>query len=138
MADVLPSSRRAVFARDGYTCQATALGGDCDADLTIHHLLPRHSGGSNRQGNLLTVCDGHHTAIHQDEARAAKLDLIRPTEPPAPPGIAPSSRYRVDPDLAEVPLVNEWPLTPKVPPPRPRPPEPEPVEPQSSEVAVSA
>lgn len=45
-------SRRAVFARDGWTCQY------CGAShhLTVDHVIPRSRGGDSSWGNVVTSC----------------------------------------------------------------------------------
>lgn len=62
----LPLSRRAVLARDHYTCQyCGAQPGK--ANLTIDHVLPRSRGGETRWDNVVTACapcnrrKGNHT-----------------------------------------------------------------------------
>lgn len=58
--------RNAVFTRDGYRCVCCGRGVDDGAILHAHHLKYRSLGGTNRMGNLVTVCDKCHTpANHQ-------------------------------------------------------------------------
>ena len=53
--------REAVFTRDGYTCQCCGRNIEDGAILHVHHIRYRSMGGSNRMGNLITVCDKCHT-----------------------------------------------------------------------------
>lgn len=46
-------SRRAVFARDGFTCQYC---GHTGGDLTIDHVVPRRMGGGTTWDNVVTAC----------------------------------------------------------------------------------
>ena len=52
--------RAYAMARDGYRCQHCGSG----KDLQVHHIIPRSQGGSDRPGNLVTLCrrchHGHH------------------------------------------------------------------------------
>ena len=58
--------RNAVFTRDGYRCVCCGRGIEDGAILHAHHLKYRSLGGTNRIGNLVTVCDRCHTpANHQ-------------------------------------------------------------------------
>lgn len=58
--------RNAVFTRDGYRCVCCGRGVEDGAILHAHHLKYRSLGGTNRMGNLVTVCDKCHTpANHQ-------------------------------------------------------------------------
>ena len=56
-------TRRAVFARDGWSCQYCGSGNR----LTIDHVLPRAKGGKHEWTNLVTACipcnqrKGHHS-----------------------------------------------------------------------------
>jgi hypothetical protein len=55
--------QRAVIARDG-CCRFPG----CDrpaAWTQIHHVIPWHRGGPTALGNLVLVCDHHHTVLHQ-------------------------------------------------------------------------
>lgn len=58
--------RNAVFTRDDYKCVCCGRGVEDGAILHAHHLKYRSLGGTNRMGNLVTVCDKCHTpANHQ-------------------------------------------------------------------------
>jgi len=60
-ATVAPSVRAAVLARDRYRCTS------CGATrfLEVHHVVPRQDGGSNRAGNLTTLCSRCHRFLHE-------------------------------------------------------------------------
>ncbi len=45
-------TRRAVFARDSWTCQYCGSGGR----LTVDHMLPRSRGGPSEWENIVTAC----------------------------------------------------------------------------------
>jgi hypothetical protein len=62
-AHVRLSRRSAVLLRDDWQCQAP--GCRARSGLHVHHILARGVGGPNTFGNLLTVCDVHHLAIHR-------------------------------------------------------------------------
>ena len=58
--------RNAVFTRDDYKCVCCGRGIKEGAILHVHHLKYRSLGGTNRMGNLVTVCERCHTpANHQ-------------------------------------------------------------------------
>ena len=48
-----------VFARDNYTCQVCKKR---KPHLRTHHIVYKSNGGTNRAGNLITVCDECHTS----------------------------------------------------------------------------
>ena len=53
--------RRMVYRRDNYRCR------NCDRDdLTMHchHVVPITRGGSHKLGNLVTLCEDCHVAVH--------------------------------------------------------------------------
>lgn len=45
-------TRRAVFARDGWTCQYCG----CRSNLTVDHVIPRSKGGSSEWDNIVAAC----------------------------------------------------------------------------------
>jgi len=51
-----------VKKRDGYKC--ICCSSRSLSDLTIHHIIERNDGGSDRPDNLLTVCRDCHDKIH--------------------------------------------------------------------------
>lgn len=59
-ANIPTSTRRKVYARDGYRC---AL---CDSTryIQIHHVIPRGQGGSDFAENLITLCSVCHGQAH--------------------------------------------------------------------------
>lgn len=59
-ANIPNSTRRAVYARDGYRC---AL---CDSSrfLQIHHYCHRSCGGNDTPHNLITLCADCHALAH--------------------------------------------------------------------------
>ena len=66
--------RNAVFTRDDYRCVCCGRGVEDGAILHAHHLKYRSLGGTNRMGNLVTVCDKCHTpANHQKDGLLWKL-----------------------------------------------------------------
>ena len=58
--------REAVFSRDNYTCQCCGRSIKDHAILHAHHAKYRSQGGTDRIGNVITVCEKCHTpANHQ-------------------------------------------------------------------------
>ena len=53
--------RNAVFTRDNYTCAVCGKTIKDGVILVLHHLIFRKYGGTNRPGNLITVCTNCHT-----------------------------------------------------------------------------
>jgi 5-methylcytosine-specific restriction endonuclease McrA len=62
-ANVPGRVRALVLQRDGYRCQAP--GCRHIHHLEIHHIVPRHKGGSNKADNLITLCSGCHRIWHE-------------------------------------------------------------------------
>jgi 5-methylcytosine-specific restriction endonuclease McrA len=64
-ASIPPSVRRKVLARDQYRCR----GAGCRSArfLSVHHRIPRETGGTNDPENLITLCGNCHRAVHQYE-----------------------------------------------------------------------
>lgn len=56
--------KSAVLNRDNYTCQ---ICGEKDTRLEVHHIQFRSKCGSNRMGNLVTLCSNCHWKIHNGE-----------------------------------------------------------------------
>jgi hypothetical protein len=54
--------RRKVMMRDGHRCRVP---GCRSTNIDVHHLLPEEMGGSHDESNLLTLCEGHHLAVHR-------------------------------------------------------------------------
>lgn len=70
-ATIPPRTRAAVLARDRYRCTAPGCGSV--RFLEVHHVTPRRVGGSNRAGNLVTLCSRCHAHAHahpQEPAQA--------------------------------------------------------------------
>ena len=66
--------RNAVFARDDHKCVCCGRGIKDGTILHAHHLKYRSLGGTNRMGNLVTVCERCHTpANHQKGGLLWKL-----------------------------------------------------------------
>lgn len=55
--------REAVLHRDGYKC--TMCGST--ENLQVHHICPRHCGGSDNPLNLRTLCVECHRKVHQND-----------------------------------------------------------------------
>jgi 5-methylcytosine-specific restriction endonuclease McrA len=60
---VPPAVRRQVLVRDGFRCRAP--GCRAVSFLEVHHVVPRHRGGSNRPENLVTLCARCHAFLHE-------------------------------------------------------------------------
>lgn len=54
-------TRRKVLARDEHRCRVP---GCRSTNIDVHHLHRFALGGSHDEGNLLTLCEGHHLAVH--------------------------------------------------------------------------
>ena len=37
---------------------------ECTNPVTLHHIVPRGKGGTNRVENLMPICHYHHTVLH--------------------------------------------------------------------------
>jgi hypothetical protein len=62
---VPPALRRAVLTRDNRRCRVPGCTHATFVD--VHHIQPRSEGGRNEASNLITMCSGHHRAIHRGE-----------------------------------------------------------------------
>jgi 5-methylcytosine-specific restriction endonuclease McrA len=51
-----PSTRLALYARDGFCCVYCGASADEGAQLTLDHVLACELGGSNDAANLVTAC----------------------------------------------------------------------------------
>jgi hypothetical protein len=69
-ATIPPSVRAAVLARDRHRCITPGCG--ATSLLEVHHLTPRHLGGSNRSDNLATLCSRCHAFVHRLAPAQAK------------------------------------------------------------------
>ncbi|MFO7181616.1 MAG: HNH endonuclease [Pseudomonadota bacterium] len=93
---VAPAVRRYVHHRDRGRC--VVPGCNFGAFLDVHHLNPRAEGGGHDPENLVTLCDGHHTALHTGQlslegSPSTKLRFLRAdgtkyTDPPSARAIA--------------------------------------------------
>jgi hypothetical protein len=54
--------KRHVFHRDGYKCRVP--GCSATANIDCHHMKFWKDGGKHENRNLLTLCEGHHLAVH--------------------------------------------------------------------------
>lgn len=66
------SLRKEVYKRDDHICQNCGKkGGEKgSAELNAHHIVPKKKGGSDKKGNLKTLCVDCHNAIHHNEKMA--------------------------------------------------------------------
>ena len=69
--------REAVFTRDNYTCQCCKKTVRDGTILHVHHIVYRSQGGTNRMGNLITVCEKCHTP--KNHKPGGKLYKWKPT-----------------------------------------------------------
>ena len=56
------SRRSAILHRDNYTCQHC---GKKNCRLEVHHIKFRHSGGTDDEENLITLCEDCHKGVHK-------------------------------------------------------------------------
>lgn len=81
--------RTRVYRRDDYQCQNCGVegGAGANAELHAHHIVPKASGGSHNEDNLVTLCKDCHNAIHHNnktapqnqqdnEAQVSEIDTI--------------------------------------------------------------
>ena len=60
---VIPArTRRKVLVRDGFKC--TVPGCRSARNLEAHHIVHQEDGGDHSEGNLTTLCGGHHKCHH--------------------------------------------------------------------------
>jgi 5-methylcytosine-specific restriction endonuclease McrA len=74
-ATIKPSVRAAVLARDRHRC--TTPGCRSAHFLEVHHVKPRSQGGSNRAGNLVTLCSRCHGFRHERSGALAPAQVER-------------------------------------------------------------
>ena len=60
---VSPRLRRQVLARDHHRC--VVPGCRNSRNIEVHHVQFKSRGGSNKMDNLITMCTGHHTMLHE-------------------------------------------------------------------------
>lgn len=57
------NTKAMVLNRDNYTCQC-CKGKHKDSKLEVHHIIYRSQGGSDEEGNLITLCHTCHKDLH--------------------------------------------------------------------------
>ena len=67
-------SRRAVFARDGWSC---VYCGRQLRDLTLDHVMPRHRGGAHTWENLVSACKVCNHRKGGKTLQEARMQLMR-------------------------------------------------------------
>jgi hypothetical protein len=55
--------KRHALHRDGYRCRVPGCG--ATANIDVHHIVFLMHGGKNTLPNLITLCEGHHLALHE-------------------------------------------------------------------------
>jgi 5-methylcytosine-specific restriction endonuclease McrA len=73
-------TRRAVFARDSWTCQYC---GHERGPLTVDHVVPRSKGGSSTWENIVTCCASCNRRKGNREPKQANMRLRRRPHPPS-------------------------------------------------------
>jgi 5-methylcytosine-specific restriction endonuclease McrA len=74
-------TRRAVFARDSWTCQYC---GHVRGTLTVDHVVPRSKGGASSWNNIVTCCAACNRRKGNREPRQANMRLRRRPSAPGP------------------------------------------------------
>ena len=74
-------TRRAVFARDRWTCQY--CGGVCGT-LTLDHVIPRSRGGPSTWDNIVTCCAPCNRRKGDRLPKAVAMKLMAEPRPPNP------------------------------------------------------
>jgi 5-methylcytosine-specific restriction endonuclease McrA len=74
-------TRRAVFARDRWTCQYC---GGARGTLTIDHVIPRSRGGASSWENIVTCCAPCNRRKGDKAPRSVGMELIREPRAPSP------------------------------------------------------
>ena len=69
-----PIVRDAVLKRDKKICRICGHNAEYDRalgkwDIEVHHIMPRHAGGSDHPYNLITLCVACHDREHAHKAR---------------------------------------------------------------------
>ncbi|WP_336346203.1 HNH endonuclease [Halalkalicoccus ordinarius] len=97
------SRRRAVYKRDGYTCQnCGAQGGPYgNTELNAHHIVPKSKGGTHSKNNLVTICKPCHNAVHYNQQTPPPTQHQAPTQPQQNQNIALQMAEKDDLDQAE-------------------------------------
>jgi 5-methylcytosine-specific restriction endonuclease McrA len=74
-------TRRAVFARDRWTCQYC---GGVRGTLTIDHVVPRSRGGGSTWDNIVTCCAPCNRRKGDRLPKVAGMHLLSEPRPPSP------------------------------------------------------
>lgn len=64
-ANIPHPTRRRVFIRDRFTC--VVPGCRSCRNLDLHHVVFRSRGGTHAMSNIVTLCSGHHTLLHEGQ-----------------------------------------------------------------------
>ena len=73
----VPFSRRALFARDEYTCQYCATVATKDNTMEVEHVVPRSRGGRNSWENTVTACRDCNGRKADRTPAEAGMELLR-------------------------------------------------------------
>lgn len=73
-------TRRAVFARDGWTCQYCGS----RSELTVDHVVPRSKGGDSTWENIVASCAPCNRRKGDRDPRQAGMHLHRKPRTPSP------------------------------------------------------
>jgi 5-methylcytosine-specific restriction endonuclease McrA len=73
-------TRRAVFARDNWTCQYCGA----RANLTVDHVIPRSKGGTSNWDNIVASCAPCNRRKGDLPLRQVGMQLLRPPRTPSP------------------------------------------------------
>jgi 5-methylcytosine-specific restriction endonuclease McrA len=73
-------TRRAVFARDDWTCQYCGA----RSNLTVDHVVPRSKGGTSSWDNIVASCAPCNRRKGNASPRQAGMSLTRPPGTPSP------------------------------------------------------
>jgi 5-methylcytosine-specific restriction endonuclease McrA len=73
-------TRRAVFARDDWTCQYCGA----RSQLTVDHVIPRSKGGGSTWDNIVASCAPCNRRKADSLPRQAGMQLARPPKTPNP------------------------------------------------------
>lgn len=60
------SKRETVLIRDNFRCQCCGVQPK-KKKIELHHIIFRSKGGSNEVNNLISLCHGCHTSLHNDK-----------------------------------------------------------------------
>jgi 5-methylcytosine-specific restriction endonuclease McrA len=72
----VPLTRRALLARDNYTCQYCGFSGS-SAELTIDHVLPKVRGGKTTWDNVACACRACNSRKGGKTLEEARMELAR-------------------------------------------------------------